>query len=436
MPVDKSPTDSSEGVVRPKQSSPLEMEVLWSKLRSIYQEAGEHAPFSPMVAGRIHHRTTVLNGQRSRKTRRSWNLAFSMAVTCFLLLLIIPLAPSLPGAGEAELGGMRYLAPSYDATNTATDNALPLQGPLVPKVAPVPEPTAEGYSPLLGMDSGRFQYRSVTLAWAAPEQIEGLLPSYPEAQQNADGSLLLTQSGQNRKDTFPVVERVVVFSQPIQGTEGMPIGSDLLLLAPSSSFPLGQESWLALAWRAFLAQVWPWGLILVLAALASLYFYFRWRRLWWAGVFLALLIVSLVWPLLSPSADGDRLLLESTDYVSASLLSSWPLLMKAEAPVTILSGAGNPPSVSPFALALGAPGEDLSMLLESYGLRIVDDKVPEKTIQWISLPVSQLFPLQLTLLSLRVLLLLFPLFLFSWVIFSRGLHMPMLKGEDRLPKLL
>ena len=77
------------------------MEMLWSNLRSAYQEAGERAAFSPLTAGRIHRRTMVLNGQHSRKTRRSWNLAFSLAAIFFLLLLVIPLVPSLPGAAEA-----------------------------------------------------------------------------------------------------------------------------------------------------------------------------------------------------------------------------------------------------------------------------------------------------------------------------------------------
>lgn len=432
MPVNKSRTHICEGAPR---ISPLEMEVLWSNLRSVYQEADERAAFSPLIAGRIHRRTMVLNGQHLRKTRSSWNLAFSLAATFFLLLLVIPLVPSLPGAGEAERGGMRELAPSYDATGTGTDNSLPLQASLVPKVAPIPEPTAEESSTLMGMGSEGVQYRSVTLAWATPEQIEGLLPSFPEAQQNADGTLLLVRWGQDLGVTIPAVERVIVFREAIQGTEEMPIGSDLLLLAPSSSSTPGQVSWLALAWRAFLTTVWPWGLILVLAALVSLAFYFRRRRLWWAGVFFTLLLLSLVWPLLSPIVDDERLLLESTDHVSSSLLS-WPIQTAAEAPLTILSTAGNPPNGSPFTLPLGAPDEDLSLLLESYGLRVEGSEVPATTVQWISLPASQLFPLQLTFLGLRALLLFVPLFLFGWLTFSRGLYIPVLKSEDRLPKLL
>ncbi|MCX5971557.1 MAG: hypothetical protein NTV14_08685 [Coprothermobacterota bacterium] len=305
----------------------------------------------------------------------------------------------------------------------------------MPKVTPIPEPATEAFGTLMGMDGEGVQYRSVTLAWATPEQIEGLLPSFPEAQQNADGTLLLAQMGQDLGVILPALFRVIVLREAIQGTEGMPIGSDLLLLAPSSLSTPGQVSWLALAWRAFLALVWPWGLILVLAALVSLPFYFRWRRLWWAGVFFALLLLSLIWPLLSPIADGDRLLLESTDHVSSSLLS-WPMPTASEATLTILSAAGSPPSGSPFTLPLSAPGEDFPLLLESYGLRVEGSEVPAKTVQWISLPASQLFPLQLTLLGLRVLFLLLPLSLFGWLTFSRGLHTPMLKSEDSLPNLL
>ncbi|MCX5975480.1 MAG: hypothetical protein NTV33_01265 [Coprothermobacterota bacterium] len=444
MPVDKSPTHIIEGAARPKQSSPLEMEALWSKLRSVYQEVGEGAweTFSPLTAGRIHRRTMVLNGQRSRRTRHSWNLAFSLAATFFLLLLVIPLVPSYPGAGEAERGGMRDLAAPYLATGTGTENSLPLEASLAPKVAPIPEPTSEAFETLTGMGGEGVRYDSVTLAFAAPEQIESLLPVFPEAQQYSDGTLLLAQGDQEAGSpqmetdlkSVPICV-LVVFREAIQGTEEMPIGSDLLLLAPSSSSTPGQESWLVLAWQAFLATVWPWGLILALAALVSLPFYFRRRRLWWAGVFFTLLLLSLVLPLLSPVAGDDRLLLESADHLSSSLLP-WPMPTATEAPLTILSAVENPPSDSPFTLPLGAPDKDLSLLLEGYGLRIEGSEAPVKTVQWVSLPASQLFSLQLAFLGLRALLLFVPLFLFGWLTFSRGLQTPALKSEDRLPKLL
>jgi hypothetical protein len=424
MPFEKRRMDPNEGATQVERYTPLAMEELWSKLRAIYQEVDEGTAFSPLTAARIHQRTMVLKSQRSRSARYSWNLAFSLAATFLLLLLVIPMFPTYPGAMETERDGMRLLLSSP-----------PLQEPLAPKASPIPEPNAEGFSSPAGMGSGGVQYDSVTLAWAAPEQIAGLMPRFPDAQQYADGTLLQAQGDQGTKIILPAVQRVVVFQEAIQGTEEMPVGSDLLIIAPSSHSILEQASWPALAWRAFLASVWPWGLILVLAALGSLYFFYRQSRLWWAGIFLALILLSLIWPLIYPVADDNRLLLESSGTLSESLRSTF-LATAADAPLTIFSDRESLPSDSPFSLPLGSPRENLPLLLESYGLQVMNSGTTVDFVESISLPTRQLFPLQLTFLGLRALLLFVPLFLFAWLTFSRRLQVPTLKSEDRLPKLL
>jgi len=441
MPVDKSQMQSTEGEPRRKRSALLE-EALWSNLRSVYLGADKDAEFSPMTAGRIHQRMMVLKAKYSQKSRFSWNLAFSLAATFLLLLLVVPMFPPLPGTGGSQHNEMRQFVPSFDATSAG--NPLPLEAPLVPKAFPIPDPTAEDFSSPAGMGSGGVQYDSVTLVFAAPEQLAVLMSRFPDAQQYADGTFLLASGDQEvgipqmgtDLESAPICG-IVVFSQAIQGTEEMPIGSDLLVLAPSSSFISEQASWPSLAWRAFLAQAWPWGVILALVSLIPLYFFFRQRRLGWAIIFFILLLMSLVLPLLSSSSvDDDRLLLESTEQNSFSLPSSLSMPMVKEVPLTILSAIGNPPSHSPFSLSLGAPMEDLSLLLENYGLNVQNNEVSANTVKWIYLPDSQLFPLQLTFLGLRALLLFVPLFLYAWLTFSRRLQVSTLKSEDRLPKLL
>ncbi|MEI6509481.1 MAG: hypothetical protein WCO14_00885 [bacterium] len=432
MPVDKSQTHRTEGEPRRKRSA-LPEEALWSNLRSVYLGTDKDSEFSPMTAGRIHQRMIVLKAQHSQKSRFSWNLAFSLAAAFLLLLLVVPMFPPLPGTGESQRNEMRQFVSSFDATSAGSP--LPLEAPLAPKASPIPEPTAEGFTSPAGMGSGGVQYNSVTLVFAAPEQIAVLTPRFPDAQQYADGIFLQTQGDQETKIILPAVERVVIFQEAVQGPDVMPIGSDLLIIAPSSPSILEEASWPVLAWRAFLASMWPWGLILVLTALGFLYFYYRQARPLWAGIFLALILLSLIWPLFYPVGEDNRLLLESSGTLSEFRRSTF-LATAEDAPLTIFSNSESLPSDSPFSLPLGSPRENLPLLLESYGLEVMDSGTAVDIVESISLPTRQLFPLQLTFLGLRALLLLVPLFLYAWLTFSRRLQVLTLKGEDRLPKLL
>jgi hypothetical protein len=404
-------------------------EVWLSALRRIYQ-AIPVLPLTPMQSGRIRQRWTTVEGNHIHRARLSWQVAFSLTGLLLLVLAIIPAFPRLALPGSNDLQAPMAGALRNEETDTSSASMLQGMAPLIPPPEPVFDPSKTGVE-------GARQYDSVTVAVTGADQLAALLAS-GSVTAAPDGSLLLAQGPDRARvdGVLPSVDGVVVIRGSFLASAEMPAGRDLLVLTSQAFL---HENMASLAWKAFLAQAWPWGLLALLASLVFLYLHFRSPRWLWLALFLGCLFLALLWPLLAPAGSSHWLILSS----SQTAPTSWNLTLQSGGVVSLVDPVPSPqPSPRERGLVEGGfrlplredVTPDLTNQLSSYGLQPISAGDGAGTgMTWTFLPQGQAFLVQALLLGLLALCFFLPLVLFVGLTLTRKAPVGGLIGQDGTP---